>query len=95
MSNHHIRLHGRRWAAARRSVFERDGYRCTACGRAGRLECDHIRSLERDPAQDPYDPNGLQTLCRSCHVAKTAAENRREPTPAEAAWRELVAELAG
>ena len=94
MSRHHTHLSARRWTTVRRKVFERDGYRCTACGRAGRLECDHIRSLERDQAQDPYDPNGLQTLCRSCHVAKTAAENRREPTPAEAAWRELVAELA-
>ena len=46
--------------------------------------------LERDPGQDPYDPNGLQTLCRGCHVAKTARENRRPLTPAEAVWRDLV-----
>ncbi len=64
------------------------------CGRAGRLECDHINPLEREPGQDPYDPNGLQTLCRSCHIAKTAGENRRPPTPAEMAWRNLVNELA-
>ena len=63
------------------------------CGRAGRLECDHINPLEREPGQDPFDPNGLQTLCRSCHIAKTAGENRRDPTPAELAWRELVAAL--
>ena len=93
MSQHHTRLHVRRWQAVRRAVFERDRFRCTSCGKAGRLECDHVTSLERDPAQDPYNPNGLQTLCRSCHVAKTAAENRREPTPAEAAWRALVNEM--
>ena len=46
------------------------------CGRAGRLECDHINPLEREPGQDPYDPNGLQTLCRTCHLAKTADERR-------------------
>lgn len=93
LGRHHTHLDTRRWAATRRVVFERDGWRCAMCGRAGRLECDHIRPLEREPGQDPYDMNGLQTLCRGCHIAKTAAENRREPTPAEAAWRGLVAEL--
>ena len=62
------------------------------CGRAGRLECDHIEPMQREPGQDPYDPKGLQTLCRACHIAKTAHENRRPLTPAELAWRALVAE---
>lgn len=93
MSRYHIHLHPRRWAATRRTVFDRDGWRCVRCRRAGRLECDHVIPLERDPGQDPYDPDGCQTLCRDCHVEKTRAENRREPTPAEAAWRELVDEL--
>ena len=39
--------------------------------------------------------SNLQTLCRSCHLAKTAGENRREPTAAERAWRDLVGELQG
>ena len=93
MSRHHLHLHARRWAAVRRAVFERDGYRCVMCGKAGRLECDHITPLQREPGQNPYDINGLQTLCRACHIAKTARENRRELTPAEAAWRALVASL--
>ena len=93
MSRHHIYVNARRWAAARRAVFRRDGYRCVRCGRAGRLGCDHITPLQREPGQDPYDPNGLQALCRRCHIDKTADENRREPTPAEAAWRDLVAEM--
>ena len=93
MSRHHTYLNARRWDAARRIVFERDGWRCVMCGRAGRLESDHVIPLEREPGQDPYDPGGCQTLCRRCHVAKTAAENRREPTPAEAAWRSLVNEM--
>ena len=50
--------------------------------------------MQREPGQNPFDPNGLQTLCRACHVEKTRQENRREPTEAELAWRELVAELA-
>ena len=51
------------------------------------------RGYSASPGQDPYDPNGLQTLCRACHIAKTARDNRRPPTPAELAWRDLVAEL--
>ena len=93
MSRYHTPLNAGRWAAVRRVVFDRDGWRCVLCGRAGRLECDHVTPFEREPGQDPYDINGLQTLCRACHIAKTAAENRREPTPAEAAWRALVAEI--
>ena len=92
MSRCHAALNARRWAAVRRVVFERDGWRCVMCGRAGRLECDHV---DRDWRGDPYDPTNLQTLCRTCHIAKTADENRRPPTPAESAWREYVAELTG
>ena len=94
MSRHHTHLHARRWAAVRRAVLKRDGFRCVECGRAGKLEVDHIVPMRREPGQDVYDVNGLQTLCRSCHLAKTARENRRLLTPAELAWRELVADLA-
>ena len=94
MSRHHTHLHARRWAAVRRAVLKRDGFGCVECGRAGKLEVDHIVPMQREPGQDVYDVNGLQTLCRSCHLAKTARENRRLLTPAELAWRELVAELA-
>ena len=93
MSQNHSRLNLHRWAITRRAVFARDSYRCMECGKAGRLECDHVVPLQREPGQDPYDVNGLQTLCRSCHIAKTAAENRREPTPGEAAWRRMVGEI--
>ena len=93
MSKHHIVLHYKRWQDVRRQVFQRDGWRCVECGRAGRLECDHITPLQREPGQDPFDVNGLQTLCRKCHIEKTRHENRRELTPAEAKWRDLVAEL--
>ena len=76
----------------RRRVFERDQYRCVECGKAGRLECDHITRLEKEPGQDPYDENGLQALCRDCHRAKTTAENRRHD-PAGDAWRALVNDM--
>ena len=93
MSRNHERLHAQRWAWVRRAVFQRDEYRCIECGMAGRLECDHVTPLEREPGQDPYDMNGLQTLCRECHIKKTRRENGRELTPDEIAWREAVDEL--
>ena len=85
----------RRWAKVRRLVFQRDGYRCQAegCGRAGRLECDHLVPLHVDPNQDPYNLDGLRTLCRSCHIRVTAEQNRRHD-PARDAWRALVAEVS-
>ena len=94
MSRHHAALSSRRWEAVRRIVFKRDGYRCVMCGKAGRLECDHINSMQREPGQDPYDPNGCQTLCRTCHLAKTADERRPALTPAQLEWRHLVRELS-
>ena len=91
MSRRHTHLNARRWAAVRRIVFERDGWRCVECGRAGRLEVDHVVPLKRGGDQLALD--NLQALCRACHIEKTRRENRRPPTPAEAAWRRLVAEM--
>ena len=93
MSRNHIRLNARRWAAIRSAVFERDVFRCVECGRAGRLECDHVTPMQREPGQDVYNPNGLQAICRACHIEKTRRENSRPLTPAELAWRTLVAEM--
>ena len=91
MSRYHILLpRNRRWQHVRCTVFARDQWRCVMCDKAGRLECDHISPLQREPGQDVFDPNGLQTLCRSCHIEKTRRENRRPLTEAELAWRELV-----
>ena len=90
MSRRHkvFRLHPRRWAATRRAVLKRDGHRCTKCGRAGRLEVDHVKPLWQ--GGDPWDLDNMAALCRKCHIAKTGNENRRELTPAEQAWRDLV-----
>ena len=91
MSRYHQRLNvlGQRWQVLRRQVFERDGWRCVDCGRAGRLECDHVRPLEL--GGEAWELANLATRCRGCHIRKTRRENRRELTPAELRWRELVA----
>ena len=93
MSIRHTALDRPRWARVRLAVFERDGYRCRACGRPGRLECDHVVPLHVDPKQDPYALDGLQALCRPCHFAKTRRENERVD-PERDAWRLLMAEIA-
>lgn len=93
MSRQHHRLNRRRWALLRRQVLDRDGWRCRQCGRAGRLEVDHVQALE--DGGDPWAPDNLQTLCRQCHIRKTARENRarRSVSPEARAWRLLVDEL--
>ena len=93
MSRRHTQINARSWAAARRACFDRDRYRCQRCGRAGRLEADHIVRLEDEPGQDPYALDGLQTLCRSCHIAKTAEKNRRPLTAEELDWQRFISEL--
>ena len=94
MSTNHVHLFkSRRWLAVRRAVFKRDGWRCVECSKPGRLECDHVTPMQRSPNQDLWDMNGLQTLCRQCHIAKTRRENARDAGPKERAWRDLVSEL--
>ena len=86
----HRAINPRRWAAVRRAVFQRDGYRCRACGRAGRLECDHIRPLRK--GGDPYALANCQALCRDCHKAKSARESTK-PDPERERWKALLLHL--
>ena len=90
MSKHHARLSGRRWTRTRRRVFERDGWRCQNCGKAGRLEAHHVQRLE--DGGDPWDPDNILTYCRGCHIAEHRPDNM---TPGRAAWLEFADELAG
>ena len=54
------------------------------------MECDHVVPLDRGGS--PYDLANLQSLCRACHIAKSASENE-QPDPARDRWRKLVSEL--
>ena len=88
MSRRHRSLDARRWALVRRLVFDRDGWRCRACNRAGRLEVHHRVALE--DGGEPYALGNLCALCRPCHFAATAAA-QAEKLPAEVrAWREWI-----
>ena len=73
-------------------VLERDGWRCQHCGRAGRLEVDHVTPL--DEGGDPWELTNLQALCKPCHVVKTRAERGESPLPEVEAWRALLERMA-
>ena len=77
----------RRWKLLRLRVFERDGWRCVKCGKAGRLECDHIRPLAE--SGDPWDMSNLRTLCRGCHI-----DRGRRKLAFRGDWDAFVKELA-
>ena len=51
----------------RKLCVDRDGWRCTVCGRAGRLEVHHVVPLYAGGAV--YDLVNLATICRSCHIS--------------------------
>ena len=90
MSRRHSRLDPRHWAAVRRAAFERDGFRCTSCGRPGRLEAHHEPPLRE--GGDPYDLAGIRTLCRGCHIERHRPDGM---TPGRADWLEFVDNMAG
>ena len=88
MSRNHRQLSGRRWERTRRLVFRRDGYRCTSCGRAGRLEAHHTHRL-RDGG-DLYDIVTITTTCRSCHIAIHKPD---DVLPGRAEWLDYLKKL--
>ena len=66
------------WAARRLRILVRDAYTCCVCGLVvhGRdAHVDHIIPLE-DLGSD--NDTNLQTLCVSCHGAKTIREQQRK-----------------
>ena len=54
-----------RWKALRRAVLDRDSWKCTDCGRHGRMEVHHIRHTAKGGKM--WDPANLRALCRDCH----------------------------
>ena len=86
-------LRTKRWKVLRMEILERDGFACVQCKARGRLEVDHIEPV-RDRPQRAYDPANLQTLCPSCHTAKTRIEcGHKPPDPRRKAWDALVKDL--
>ena len=85
-----------RWRLVRRAALARDRHRCTACGKAGRLEAHHEPPLAMRADPRPYDLDGIRTLCRSCHIRwhRIERQGERKPEPeAVTAWRAFRDEL--
>ena len=83
MSRHH---HSQEWTLARSRALNRDGYRCRECGRAGRLEVHHLRSL-KDGGNHALE--NLRSYCKTHHL-----EIHRQPqTASEREWNQLIEEL--
>ena len=73
-------------------MLEKSSWRCSKCGRAGRMEVDHVVPVAK--GGDPWAMGNLQCLCRGCHIKKTRQEFKRTPTDAERRWQQLVVEIA-
>lgn len=80
----------RQWKALRFMARRRDGFKCIACGAAGRLEVDHIKPLRTHP-ELALELSNLQCLCTACHSRKTRLEiGMGELPPERQAWRDLL-----
>lgn len=53
----------------RKSVFERDGYKCVECGSTKNICAHHIERWETNPSVR-FDVNNGATLCDVCHQEK-------------------------
>ena len=90
MARHNAFYGSPRWRSLRLLILDRDGWRCRTCGSSRSLEVDHIIGIH--DGGDAYKPGNLQTLCKSCHSAKTASEGRPIPERVRA-WRAFAAQL--
>lgn len=81
------KVSSRYWERIRRRVFERDGHRCRACRKAGRLEAHHVVRLSDGGTNDLAN---LRTLCRTCHIEH---HRRKEMGPEKAKWANALMAL--
>ena len=91
MSRWHGFTTSKRYAALRRHVFDRDGWRCRECGRPGALELHHIRPVAA--GGETWAETNCMSLCRQCHITMTARCNKGHKSPTEIRWQALVDSL--
>jgi 5-methylcytosine-specific restriction endonuclease McrA len=72
------------WRRLRHLAFQRDGYRCTVCGRTNNLRGHHKRYHE---VLEHCTVDDIQTMCQPCHdahhrrVAKARRRDRKNRRP--------------
>ena len=78
----------RRWL--RPYILARDKWECQVCGKLlGMAEVDHVVPVFKGGAI--FDPANCQTLCVSCHVAKTRINKGQLPDAERLAWAAYLA----
>lgn len=81
-----------RWPVLRLAAKRRDGWKCVACASRARLQVDHVLPV-RTHRELAFELTNLQTLCGTCHGAKTRREvGMPELSPERQKWRDLVRE---
>lgn len=77
-ASRHERGYGVAWDRLRLHILRRDLYLCQECRRNDRArtatDVDHIKPKKQGGTDDW---GNLQSLCRQCHIDKTARENGR------------------
>ena len=81
------------WKRKRLEIFERDGWRCSECGKAGRLECHHVEKITS--ARLWFDNDNLATICRGCHIEKSRQEKKEREKEFMSDRRKIMYEMAG
>lgn len=77
-TSRHARGYGTAWDKLRLRILNRDCHLCQQCKRAGRIQAgNHVDHIKPKAQGGSDDEGNLETLCRPCHEAKTAAENGR------------------
>ena len=64
---------GRVWNALRRKVIRLAGWKCSRCGKAGRLEVHHIVPIAKGGAR--FALKNLEVICRRCHFDEHKSSN--------------------
>ena len=88
MRNHPCSTNRPRWNRLRLKMLDKANWRCRKCGKAGRMELDHIQPVAHGGKW--WTESNLMVLCRECHFLKTGAENRLNSAEREA-WADIVA----
>ena len=75
-----------KWTKVRLLALDRDGWKCTACGKKGKLEVHHRISIDRAPDK-MYELSNLQAKCRDCHIKQHGG---RVPSPEVLEWQKYL-----